>query len=114
FVLALLALTRWRKPFVFGFGIASLLMILFALGENFAVLNEVMYNHFPLFNAFRVPETWLSLVAFALAVLAAAALHYVGTPENGDTDEWSERAATDGPSTDRAATARAATDRPKA
>ena len=94
FVLALLALTRWWKTFVVAFGIAALIMILFALGENFAALNELMYDHFPLFNAFRVPETWLSLVAFALAVLAAAALHYVGLPESGNV-EASERAGTD-------------------
>ena len=30
-----------------------------------------MYEHFPLFNAFRVPESWLALTAFALALLAA-------------------------------------------
>lgn len=90
-VLALLALIRRRRSTVIGFGIASVLMIFFALGENFAALNELMYNHFPLFNAFRVPETWLSLVAFALAVLAGVGLHHAGTRSESEA----ERGATD-------------------
>ncbi len=51
-------------------GVAGVLMALFSLGENFAVLNRLMFEFFPLFGAFRVPETWLVAVALVVAVLA--------------------------------------------
>ncbi len=83
---AVLALVLRRRAVVVGFGVAALIMILFALGEHFAALNQVMYDYFPLFNAFRVPETWLSIVAFALAVLAGTGLHYAGMSEVTDDE----------------------------
>ena len=49
-------------------------MILFALGENLPLVNKPMYEAFPLFDAFRVPETWLSIVALLAALLAALGL----------------------------------------
>ncbi len=70
-LLAVLALVRLRRqPFAVALGAAAFLMTLFALGENFEGLNRLMYNVFPLFDAFRVPETWLAAVALVLALLA--------------------------------------------
>ena len=80
-LLAGLALWRVRRNAVWAFGIAAFLMTLFSLGEHFEGLNRLMFNVFPLFDAFRVPETWLSAVAFALAVLAGFGLAYAGRPE---------------------------------
>ena len=50
-------------------GIAVL--TLFSLGEHAAFINRPMFNYFPMFSAFRVPETWLSVVAILVALLAA-------------------------------------------
>ena len=74
---SLLAVWRLRTRAVAALGTAAVVMTLFALGNNFEVLNRLMHNHFPLFDAFRVPETWLIAVAMALAVLAALGLGYV-------------------------------------
>ena len=85
-VLAGLALYGVRRRLVWGLGIAAGLMVLFSLGEYIAVLNRPMFAYFPLFNAFRVPETWLAAVALVLAVLAGFGSYYVArrevTPES--------------------------------
>jgi hypothetical protein len=80
-LLAGLALWRVRRSAVWALGAGALFMVLFSLGEHFSALNLFMFDHFPLFDAFRVPETWLSTVAFALAVLAGFGLAYVGGRE---------------------------------
>ncbi len=69
--LALLALWRRRERTVWILGAGTLLMILFSLGSYFPLLNRFMFTYFPLFDAFRVPETWLSTAALGLALLAA-------------------------------------------
>ncbi len=76
-VFAALAVWRYRTPAVLGLAIAALVMTLFSLGEHFSILNRPMYDYFPLFGSFRVPETWLSMVALTLAALAAVGLHGV-------------------------------------
>lgn len=77
-LLAAFSLRQWRNPGVLALAIMALLSMLFSLGSNFALLNRFMYEHFPLFNAFRVPESWLAITAFALALLAAFGLHGLG------------------------------------
>lgn len=75
--LALLALWKARRRNVVrAFGLSALLMTFFALGRHFALLNDFMFAHFPLFDAFRAPETWMSMVAFTLAVLAGLGADY--------------------------------------
>ena len=88
-VLAALALVSVRRRVVWGLGVAAGLMTLFALGENFALLNRPMFAFFPLFDAFRVPETWLAAVALALAVLAGFGAYYLNRRE--PTPEGVER-----------------------
>jgi hypothetical protein len=60
-----------------GLGAAALLMTLFALGEHFPLVNRPMFELFPLFSAFRVPETWLAAVALVLAVLAGYGAYWI-------------------------------------
>ena len=60
-----------------GFGIAASVMTLFALGEYLPIVNRPMFSFFPLFNSFRVPETWLAAVALIVAVLAGYGLYYL-------------------------------------
>ena len=85
-VLAGLALYGVRRRIVWGLGIAVGLMTLFSFGEHLAILNRPMFAYFPLFNAFRVPETWLAAVALGLAVLAGLGSYYLArreaTPES--------------------------------
>lgn len=81
FVLAGLALYGVRRRLVWGLGVAAGLMTLFSLGEYLALLNRPMFAYFPLFNAFRVPETWLIAVALVLAVLAGFGCYYVARRE---------------------------------
>lgn len=71
--IVLLALAFWkvRDRATLSLSIALLATILFALGENLALLNRPMFNFFPLFDAFRVPETWLSMSALLAALMAA-------------------------------------------
>ena len=91
-VLAVLALARRRTNLVIGFSIAAFLMTLFSLGEHFEALNRLMYDHFPLFSAFRVPETWLSMVALAVAVLAGIGL-WVAARKQDDEDAPHDQSA---------------------
>lgn len=78
-VLALAAIALWRirSRLATALGIAGCLMLLFSFGRHFEVLNRAMFNYFPLFDAFRAPETWLIIVALILAILAALGLAYI-------------------------------------
>lgn len=79
-LLAAFAIWKVRKPEVWGLGAATLLMLLFALGENFEALNRLMFNYFPFFDAFRVPETWLLMVVFACVLLAVWGIRHITQP----------------------------------
>lgn len=81
-VLAILAVWRRRTKVVMAFAIGAVVMILFSFGHHFPALNRFMYAYFPLFDAFRVPETWLSVVALILAVLAGIGLFVAGRDES--------------------------------
>lgn len=72
--LAILAVVRFRTVTVWALSVSGVLMVLFALGENFSVLNRVMFDYFPLFGSFRVPETWMIAVALVTAILAGIGL----------------------------------------
>lgn len=73
-MLAVVALALGRRRWAWPLGAAAVVMTLFSFGENLPALNRLMFNAFPLFNAFRVPETWLSVVACVVAVLAGLGL----------------------------------------
>jgi len=68
-----LALAFWkvRDRITLALSIGLLALILFALGENLSILNRPMFEFFPMFDAFRVPETWLSVAALLAALMAA-------------------------------------------
>ncbi len=75
--LAVIALWRIRSRLVAILGIAGGLMVLFSFGRHFGMLNRAMFGYFPLFDAFRAPETWLIAVSLVLAILAALGLAYI-------------------------------------
>ncbi len=78
-LLALTALVSARRTSrdVAPLGVAIALMILFSLGEHFSALNRIMFDYFPLFSAFRVPETWLSAMALYASLMAGIGLAHV-------------------------------------
>ena len=76
-LLALFGVLGVRRRAATGLAIGAALMTVFALGENMALVNRPMFEFFPLFDSFRAPETWLVIVALALAVLAAYGVYWV-------------------------------------
>lgn len=80
-LLAVLALVGVKRVVVYALGIAAALMVLLSLGEHFPLLSRLMFEYFPFYNAFRVPETWLAIVALVLAVLAGAGLYFLARRE---------------------------------
>ena len=86
-LLAVFGVFGVRRRATTGIGIAAVLMTLFALGENFALLNRPMFAFFPLFDSFRAPETWLAAVALALAVLAGYGVYWLARREATDEAE---------------------------
>ena len=90
-LLAAFAVRQWRNRGVLVLSLMALFATLFSLGSHFALLNRFMYEHFPLFNAFRAPESWLALTAFALALLSAFGLHGLGRDTGPDGDPAARR-----------------------
>lgn len=74
-ILALVGLLRYKKDIKYMFFGVGTLAMLFALGENFRLLNELMFNYMPFFNKFRTPEMWLILTVFCFSVLAVFGIH---------------------------------------
>jgi len=44
--------------------------MLFSLGNNFLLLNELMYHYLPYFSKFRTPEMWLIATVFSFAIIS--------------------------------------------
>ena len=84
-LMALVGAIGVTRRSVLAFVVGAVLMAGFALGENLPLLNRPAFELVPLFDAFRVPETWLSIVALLVALLAGWGTYYVqrreATPE---------------------------------
>lgn len=66
--------SKHKMKWVFlGPGIATLL---FSLGENFLLINQPMFNYFPLFDKFRAPEMWLMTTVFCFSVVSVMGLDW--------------------------------------
>lgn len=88
-----LAVWRVRSRLTWGLSAGVLATMLFSLGKYIPLVNWPMFKFFPFFDAFRAPETWLSVSALGLAVLAGIGLDYALRSENdrqADLDKaWS-------------------------
>lgn len=75
-VVFLCALTVWtvRDKTTWSLVIGIVVVVAFSLGEYLPIINRPMFDYFPMFSSFRVPETWLSIAAFLAALLAARGL----------------------------------------
>lgn len=58
-----------------------LISMIFSWGNNFLVVNEFFFNHFPLYNKFRTPSMWLSLMMIAVSFGAMMALKVISEKE---------------------------------
>ncbi len=72
--LAVIGVLRNRTVATRALGISAVVILLFSLGSNLTLVNRPMFDYFPLFGAFRVPETWLASFALVCAVLAGMGL----------------------------------------
>ncbi|NCQ12134.1 MAG: YfhO family protein [Bacteroidetes bacterium] len=57
---------KWKIPFL----VSGILTMLFSLGNNFLLLNELMYHYLPYFSKFRTPEMWLIATVFSFAIIS--------------------------------------------
>jgi hypothetical protein len=85
-LLLALAVAAWwtgRRALVGVLGLLAGLALLIAFGRHAPFLYDLLYNHLPYFNKFRVPSMILILGAFAVAVLAGhGASALAGEPEH--------------------------------
>lgn len=56
---------------------AIVLTLMLSLGKNFAVINDLFFNYFPMFNKFRTPNSILSVTAVFIPILAVLAINEV-------------------------------------
>lgn len=66
-----------RKSHLRIFLTTGILAVLFSLGKHFSLLNDLMFEYFPLFNKFRTPEMWLLLAVFCFTIPALDGLSWV-------------------------------------
>ena len=76
FIIGVMRSKHSLKWVFLGPGIATLL---FSLGENFLLLNQPMFNYFPLFDKFRAPEMWLMTTVFCFGVVTVMGLGWTTT-----------------------------------
>jgi len=72
FVLGLFYVKGWQKWWLAGF---ALLGILLSWGKHFAVFNNLLFEHLPLYNKFRAPTMALFMPQFAFPLLGALSLN---------------------------------------
>jgi hypothetical protein len=91
-VIALGILAGWklRDRITLSLLIGIVVFIAFSLGENLAVVNRVMFNLFPMFSAFRVPETWLSIAALLAALMASRGIASLRLASFKTRNLWAE------------------------
>ncbi len=76
FVLVLFGVIFNRTRYTRIFVLTGVLAILFSLGKHFGILNNLMFDYFPLFNKFRTPEMWLMLAIFSFIIPAMDGLSW--------------------------------------
>lgn len=74
FIIGLIKSKHNLKWVFLGPGIATLL---FSLGENLLLMNQPMFNYFPLFDKFRAPEMWLMTTVFCFGVVSVMGLTWI-------------------------------------
>jgi len=89
----LIGLIRSKNHFKWIFAGPGFATLLFSLGENFMLLNRAMFNYFPLFDKFRVPEMWLMVTVFCFAVVAVMGLEWTLNQIKEQLKDWKKPVA---------------------
>ncbi len=84
-MMSFIAIWKVRDETTLALTLSAVLIMFFALGENLAMVNRGMFDYFPLFSAFRVPETWLSVLALVAALLGAHGLVSIRRKRNDES-----------------------------
>ena len=84
FIFGLFFLDNRDKWWILG---ASLFGILLALGSHFASFNYFMFDHFPLYNKFRVPTMALTIPQLMFPLMAALTLNRLAFEPKADDDK---------------------------
>ncbi|MBI3788752.1 MAG: YfhO family protein [Ignavibacteriales bacterium] len=92
-LLAIIGFWKNRKePFVQYLGVMILFSMLIAFGKEFALVYDLMYRYFPMFNKFRVPSMILVLVQIFVPILAAYGIASLfKQPERQGTAEFQKK-----------------------
>lgn len=77
FLLFVVGLFKSRHHLKWVFLGPGILTLFFSLGEHFGAVNNLMFDYFPLFDKFRVPEMWLMVTVFCFAVVAAMGIEWI-------------------------------------
>jgi hypothetical protein len=83
FILGMFYLDNKHKWWILA---ASILGILLALGHNLSGFNSFMFNHFPLYNKFRVPTMALVIPQILFPIIAVLTLNKLW--DNNDPQGW--------------------------
>lgn len=54
---------------------AGILVLLMALGKHFSILNQLLFDYFPLFNKFRAPSSIMPIFSFMIAFFSCYTLN---------------------------------------
>lgn len=71
FIFGLFAVNGEVKWWIFS---AVLFTILLSMGKHMSILNQLMFDYFPMFNKFRAPSSILSITAIFIPILGVMAL----------------------------------------
>jgi hypothetical protein len=66
-----------KRVYKWAFLAIAIVATFFAWGANFWLWNELFFNNVPMFNKFRSPSMWLSMVAIAVAIGASISLNKI-------------------------------------
>jgi len=64
----------------------TLFLLLISLGQNFSLLNRLLFDYFPLFNKFRTPNSVLTVAGFFLTILAMLSVSEILNGKIGKTE----------------------------
>lgn len=66
-----------KRVYKWAFLAIAIVATFFAWGGNFWTWNSIFFNNMPMFNKFRAPSMWLSMVAIAVAIGASLSLNKI-------------------------------------
>ncbi len=84
-ILGFVFLGGWTRWWLLSVIVAGILL---SWGKNFAILNNFLFDHFPIYNKFRAPSTALFMPQLAVPVLVALGLNHLLTTKEDAAALW--------------------------